>query len=178
MAKETEDKKSREFYIPSTDEEFRKLIKKIAKEELQKLKKEDLERMYYRAKTAYPNPVKRISKSEKDNLYVIQEGLFGKLDSKTKASLENIGETLVKKPEKRKKAVNYKLSAGAGATIVKHWKGKKLEVKITDEGFEFETKEYKSLSQLAKEIAGYAVSGPIFFGLKKPSLSKPNEKVA
>ena len=33
-----------------------------------------------------------------------------------------------------------------------------------------EGRQYSSLSKLAKEISGYAVSGPIFFGLRKPKV--------
>ena len=99
-------------------------------------------------------------------LFSLQEALFGGLDTKLKSSLENIGETLAKKPDKRKKAIDYSLPS-TGAVIVKNWKNKKLEVKILKKGFEYEGRMYKSLSCLAREISGYAVSGPVFFGLRK-----------
>jgi hypothetical protein len=92
--------------------------------------------------------------------------LFGGVDNKLESSLENIGQTLVKKPEKRKKAIDYRLPS-VGSVIVKNWKGKQLEVKILENGFEYEGEIYSSLSKLAKQIAGYAVSGPVFFGLRK-----------
>lgn len=98
-------------------------------------------------------------------LYALQERLFGGVESKLVTSLEHIGETLVKKPDKRKKAIGYNLPS-SGAVLVKHWRGKRLEVKIMDAGFEYNNQHYKSLSRLAREIAGYAVSGPIFFGLR------------
>lgn len=157
---------------PEDLEKFRKLIKKITKEELKKLKKEQLKEFYDIAKEAYPESIKKLSRRERENLYVIQEELFGRLDPKIIASLENIGETLVKNPSARKKGIKYNLPE-SGAIIIKHWKGKKLEIKIVEGGFEYRNKFYKSLSNLAKEISGYAVSGPIFFGLRKPQ-----EKVA
>ena len=161
------------FTLPESNEEFRNLIKKITQDELKKFCKEDLQHIYDKAKDAYPPAsMKKLSRHERDNLYFIQEQLFGKLDTKLVSSLENIGETLVKNPDSRKKAIKYNLP-GSGAVIVKQWKGKKLEVKIVDGGFEYKGKPYKSLSRLAKEISGYAVSGPVFFGLRKPK-----EKVA
>jgi hypothetical protein len=160
-----------EIKLPMPLEELRKLVKELTAEELKKLDKEKLRQLYDGAVEAYPDGGKQISLKERENLYVIQEQLFGKLDSKLKVKLENIGETLVKKPEKRKKSINYNLPS-AGAVIVKNWKGKKLEVKILDSGFEYEGEQYKSLSNLAKQIAGYAVSGPIFFGLRTPKLKE------
>ena len=158
----------KDIEIPKCNAELRKLIKKLVGEELKKLNKDQLQKFYDRAKEAYPDTGGgQISRNERENLYIIQEGLFGSIDPKLQASLENIGETLVKKPEKRKKAIDYKLP-NSGAVIIKHWKGKQLEVKIVDSSFEYDGESYKSLSKLAKEITGYGVSGPIFFGLRKP----------
>jgi len=164
----TNKKSQKDIKIPACNAELRKLIKKLVGEELKKLDKDQLQKLYDRAKEAYPDTGgSQISRKERENLYLIQEGLFGRVAPKLKDSLENIGETLVKKPERRKKAIDYKLP-NSGAVIIKNWKGKKLEVKIMTDGFEYENQTYSSLSKLAKKIAGYAVSGPIFFGLRKP----------
>ncbi len=128
--------------------------------------------LYDKAKETYNDPAKKMSRKERETLYHVQEMLFGKLDPKVALSLERIGETLVKNPKARKKAINYNLP-NDGAVIVKQWKGKKLEVKILENGFEYNGDHYNSLSKLAKVISGYAVSGPIFFGFRKP-----NEKIA
>jgi hypothetical protein len=157
--------------IPISEAELRKLIKTITKEELAKLDKEKLQQLYEGAKKAYPDNIKQISRKERQNLYIIQEQLFGGLDNKVAESLENIGDTLVKKPDKRKKKVNYNLPS-SGAIISKNWKGEKLEVKILEAGYEFQGEMFQSLSKLAKHITGYAVSGPIFFGLRR------NQKLA
>lgn len=131
---------------------------------------DQLQAAYERAKGAYPAKGKPLSRAERVNLYLIQSRLFGSVDAKLVASLEKIGETLVKKPDRRKKAVDYQLPAD-GAVIVKHWKDQKLEIKIVPSGFEYEDRIYQSLSALAKHIAGYGVSGPIFFGLRKPKVA-------
>jgi hypothetical protein len=156
-----------EYKLPDSLDEFRELIKRITQDELSKLEKADLKNMYERAKEAYPASMKKLSRKERENLYAMQEILFGNLDPKLISSLENIGETLVNNPDSRKKTIKYNLP-GSGAIIVKQWKGKKLEIKIIDSGFEYQGKKYNSLSYLEKEISGYAVSGPIFFGLRKP----------
>lgn len=160
-------KETNNFEIPASDAEFRKFIKAATATQLSKFSKEQLQQLYDKALVAYPEGGKQISRAERQNLHLIQEGLFGRLDPKLQTSLENIGETLVKNPQKRKKAINYNLPS-SGAVIVKNWNGKKLEVKVLESGFEYDGVTYKSLSQLAKHIAGYTVSGPIFFGLRKP----------
>lgn len=152
--------------IQISEDELRKLIKNITKEELAKLDKEKLQQLYDGAKKAYPDDIKQISRKERQNLYIIQEKLFGGLEPDTIRTLENIGKTLVKNPDKRKKKINYNLPS-SGAVISKNWRGKKLEVKILDAGYEYQGEAFKSLSNLAKHITGYAVSGPIFFGLRK-----------
>jgi hypothetical protein len=152
--------------IPASDEDLRNLIKTSSQDELIKYSKDQLQQIYERAKVSYPESVKKLSRRERENLYFIQEQLFGGIDPKITASLERIGETLVKAPESRKKKINYNLP-GNGAVIIKEWKGQRLEIRIIEGGFEYNGGKYKSLSLLAKTISGYAVSGPIFFGLRK-----------
>ena len=164
----THRKPHKECIIAESNDEFRRLCKKLVSEEIKALDKEQLQKLYDKAKDAYSDMGgMQISRKERENLYIIQENLFGSLRSKTQTSLENIGKTLVKKPERRKKAIDYKLP-NSGAVMIKSWKGKQLEIKITEAGFEYNDECYKSLSRLAKEITGYTVSGPIFFGLRKP----------
>lgn len=159
-------KQSKTIEIPKSNDDFRSFMKKLEVAEIRQIDKSLLQRLYDKALIAYPDNGKQVSRQERENLYILQERLFGGLDNKLQTSLENIGETLVKAPSKRKKAIDYKLPS-AGSVIIKSWKGKTLEIKILSDGFEYDGKTYGSLSSLAKEIAGYAVSGPIFFGLRK-----------
>ncbi len=156
--------------ITDAPEAFRKWFKTLNANELRAHKKPDLQRIYDRALIAYPDSGGApISRKERALLYALQEALFGALDNDLKVSLENIGKTLATAPNKRKQAIDYQLPQ-IGTVIVKHWKGTRLEVTITKDGFEYEGQHYKSLSQLAKHIAGYGMSGPIFFGLRKPKM--------
>jgi len=53
-----------------------------------------------------------------------------------------------------------------GTRLVREWHGRTYHVHVCDDGFEFEQRHYRSLSQIAREITGAAWSGPRFFGLK------------
>ena len=53
-----------------------------------------------------------------------------------------------------------------GSFIVKTYKGKRLEVKVLENGFEYEGTVYKNLSAVAKAITNAHWNGYIFFGIK------------
>lgn len=52
-----------------------------------------------------------------------------------------------------------------GTLITKEYKGKKCELKILEQGFEYNNKTYKSLSAIAKEVTGAHWNGYLFFNL-------------
>lgn len=56
-----------------------------------------------------------------------------------------------------------------GAMIVRDYKGRRLQVLVTADGFEFEGQRFKSLSAAAKAITGSHVNGFRFFGLEGKS---------
>ena len=53
----------------------------------------------------------------------------------------------------------------AGARLFRQWNGRQHFVEVTDDGFVFEGKTYRSLSAIARSITGTQWSGPRFFGL-------------
>lgn len=53
-----------------------------------------------------------------------------------------------------------------GTAIVRQYKGRKLQVLVVSDGFEFEGQRFKSLSAAAKKITGSHVNGYRFFGLE------------
>ena len=54
----------------------------------------------------------------------------------------------------------------ASGTILKRsFKGRNLEVRVLDDGFEFEGRHYQSLSAIASQVAGSRWNGFAFFGL-------------
>lgn len=52
-----------------------------------------------------------------------------------------------------------------GTKLVREWHGRTCIVLVCDDGFAFENRRYRSLTQIAREITGVAWSGPRFFGL-------------
>ncbi|MBU0995368.1 MAG: DUF2924 domain-containing protein [Proteobacteria bacterium] len=54
---------------------------------------------------------------------------------------------------------------GPGAVITRKYKGKMIMVTVLEEGFEFDSKKYRSLSGIAKEITGTHWNGYKFFDL-------------
>lgn len=60
------------------------------------------------------------------------------------------------------------LDLGNGARLRREWQGKIVEVVVTEDGFNWGDKTYRSLSAAATAIAGTRWNGPRFFGLRKP----------
>lgn len=54
-----------------------------------------------------------------------------------------------------------------GAVLTKTYHGQTLEVKVLENGFEYQGKVYKSISRVAMEIVHHPISGYVFFGLSK-----------
>ncbi len=54
-----------------------------------------------------------------------------------------------------------------GGSIIRVYKGRKLEVNVLPKGFEFEGEVFKSLSAVAKHITGSHCNGYLFFRLTK-----------
>ena len=54
-----------------------------------------------------------------------------------------------------------------GTSITRRYKGAMIEVRVLDEGFEYEHERYKTLSAVAKVITGSHCNGFRFFNLKE-----------
>lgn len=54
-----------------------------------------------------------------------------------------------------------------GSIITKTYRGKPIEVKVLENGFEYEGKVFKSISCVAMTIVKRQISGYVFFGLAK-----------
>jgi len=54
-----------------------------------------------------------------------------------------------------------------GSTIIKTYRGKIIEVKVLENGFEYDGKIFKSISRVAMTIVKRPISGYVFFGLNK-----------
>lgn len=58
-----------------------------------------------------------------------------------------------------------KTPPAAGTRLMREWNGRMHLVDVTDKGFVFDGKAYRSLTAIAKRITGVHWSGPRFFGL-------------
>lgn len=67
-------------------------------------------------------------------------------------------------------AVNTPARSGlppVGSLITRMYRGRRLEVKVLDQTFEFDGQEYSSLTAVAKAATGADWNGRLFFGLTK-----------
>jgi hypothetical protein len=99
----------------------------------------------------------------------IQERAYGGLSTETKDRLRQVMGSL--EPQRRfhnEARSRFK----PGTRLVREWKGKTHEVILTDGGYDYLGKRYKSLSPIACEITGTHWSGPAFFGTRKKEPKK------
>jgi hypothetical protein len=57
-----------------------------------------------------------------------------------------------------------------GSVITRAYKGVTLQVKVLDDGFEFEGENFKSLSAVARKVTGQHMNGFLFFKLGKEAV--------
>lgn len=120
----------------------------------------------------YKGPLPRLSR----NLlvlalcYEVQEGERGGLSKSARAQLQS----LIKDQHQSNRA---RASSGPrlkpGARLIREWHGRMLTVSVTEQGFEYNTTTYHSLTQIARLITGVAWSGPRFFGLRRAQQKSP-----
>jgi hypothetical protein len=96
--------------------------------------------------------------------YRIQEIAFGGL---SKATLRRLASLAAEFESDGRIATPAQPRIKPGARLVREWHGRTHAVVVTEEGFEFEGKLYRSLTGMAREVTGAAWSGPRFFGLAR-----------
>ncbi len=105
--------------------------------------------------------------------YRIQEKAFGGLSAASKRKLKDhatqIEITGRVRPDSRP-------VVRSGARLVREWNGRTYTVTVTEDGFEYGGKTYRSLTKVARVITGAHWSGPRFFGLNgTPARDTPND---
>lgn len=53
-----------------------------------------------------------------------------------------------------------------GTRLVRGWNGRTVDVLVAEDGYTFDNRTFRSLSQIAREVTGTPWSGPRFFGLR------------
>ena len=106
------------------------------------------------------SPPKRLSRDLliRGIAYKLQEAAYGGL---TKAELRQ----LIKLGTARSGTAAPTTKLNPGSKIVRDWHGATHVVIVQKSGFEWNGKQYKSLTAIAREITGVRWSGPRFFGL-------------
>ncbi|MCB2107351.1 MAG: DUF2924 domain-containing protein [Rhodobacteraceae bacterium] len=95
--------------------------------------------------------------------YRMQEEVYGGLSAAARRMLQaGIEDT----PVKRKRAPASSPQIKAGSRLIREWQGTVHEVSVEADGYIYRDKQYRSLSEVAREITGTRWSGPRFFGLR------------
>jgi len=102
--------------------------------------------------------------------YRLQELAFGGLKPATLARLEAIADELDRGGNigRFRQARDMPI---AGTQLIREWQGVEHRVTVRDDGFEYQGTPYKSLSAIARRIAGTRWNGWVFFGLKNQRAS-------
>lgn len=93
----------------------------------------------------------------------IQEDLYGGLEPNVLQTLRRLGHAFQRNADYAPTPV---LGLAPGVELVRDWNGVRHIVRVTESGFAYVGKDYRSLSQVARAITGTRWSGPAFFGLK------------
>jgi hypothetical protein len=104
--------------------------------------------------------------------YRIQEQQYGGLSAMPQKELDRIVKFLANRPDSR---IELPRRIKPGSVLVRTWKNQSHRVTMLDEGFSFEGRHYKSLSEIAREITGTRWNGPKFFGLREERSSKSDD---
>jgi Protein of unknown function (DUF2924) len=96
--------------------------------------------------------------------YRVQELAYGGLKPETLERLAALAEQVGGKPAKRARQAHDRPIAGT--RLIREWQGVEHSVTVRDDGYEYQGRPYKSLSSIARQIAGTRWNGWTFFGLK------------
>ena len=93
----------------------------------------------------------------------LQERCHGGLPASVKREIVRLTERLRRTNEI---TAPHDISLKPGTRLVRGWRGRTVNVLVTESGFEFDGRQYRSLTQISGEVTGTHWSGPRFFGLK------------
>ena len=100
--------------------------------------------------------------------YRIQELHFGGLSERAQRKLDTLADQLEPKTARRRDAGR----PIAGTQLRRQWQGIEYVVTVREHDFEYGGRPYKSLSAIAREIAGSRWNGWTFFGLRRHGTAK------
>lgn len=92
----------------------------------------------------------------------IQEQRLGRLPVMVTRELERIADG-----EQPGIAPSRAPTLSPGTRLIREWNGRTIAVEVREDGFLWEERNYRSLSEIARTVTGCHWSGPRFFGLKR-----------
>jgi hypothetical protein len=92
----------------------------------------------------------------------IQERACGRLTPAISRRLQEYGQKNAEAPDGRDLTTTI---PKPGTRLVREWNSRTYTVTVTEDGFTFNNKNYRSLTGIARAITGAHWSGPRFFGL-------------
>ena len=95
----------------------------------------------------------------------IQELAYGGISDEAQDRIKR----LVRSKEQIKPSSNRTRRPAVGTKLIREYQGVEHHVTVTRNGFEYQSRTYRSLSHVAREITGTRWSGPLFFGLSRSS---------
>ena len=101
--------------------------------------------------------------------YRLQANRLGDLDADSGRLLDRIGSGPSDGIDRIVADFKGSKSLTPGTLLTREWKGHLQQVMVVADGFSWNGKTYRSLSQVAFAVTGTRWSGPRFFGLDKPS---------
>lgn len=110
--------------------------------------------------------------------YRLQADIFGDLDAATRKAIDGNVEAEAKNGVRQRLTAldRQKQTSPVGATLIREWKGRQHRVMAMTDGFAWNGKTFKSLSQVAFAITGTKWNGPRFFGLRDPIVTGTAEE--
>ncbi len=99
--------------------------------------------------------------------YKLQERRYGGLSDALKRQLRKLAKSFESGPKEAPPRLSSGLRIKPGTRLIRAWQGQTHTVTVCEDGFEYGSERYKSLSQIARKITGTRWSGPLFFGLRR-----------
>ena len=103
---------------------------------------------------------------------MLEKSLAYKLQGNFKSEQQARLDQMIKEYKRNPSCFDERVSAlKPGTRLVRIYNGKKHNVLVKSDGFEYRDKTYSSLSKIANDITGSRWNGWLFFGLKKAGTS-------
>jgi hypothetical protein len=95
--------------------------------------------------------------------YRLQELAHGGLGKQAQKRITQLREEMLENKQRARIDAN---KPPVGAILVREFKGTEYRVRVLRDGFEYEGRQFTSLSAIATLITGARWNGPLFFGLR------------